>query len=75
MSEFAFMRFPCMSLLTEEEEILESTEQVLDTEGIECISKIKIIEEKLKEILQEVRKIQKNCDGYKKAINMDKVNE
>ena len=59
MSEFAFMRFPCMSLLTEEEEILESTEQVLDTEGIECISKIKIIEEKLKEILQEVRKIQK----------------
>ena len=57
-----------MSLLTEEEEILESTEQVLDTEGIECFSKIKIIEEKLKEILQEVRKIQKICDGYKKPL-------
>lgn len=65
MSEFAFIRFLSLSLLTEEEkenknEIIEITEQVLDAEGIECDSKIsKVSEEKLKEILEEVRKIRK----------------
>lgn len=65
MSEFAFIRFLSLSLLTEEEKenknkIIEITEQVLDAEGIECDSKIsKVSEEKLKEILEEVRKIRK----------------
>ena len=41
MSEFAYIRILSLSLLTEEEqqnknEIIETTEQVLDAEGIEC---------------------------------------
>lgn len=65
MSEFAFIRFLSLNLLTEEEkenknEILEFTERVLNAEGIECDSKIsKVSEEKLKEILELVRKIRK----------------
>ena len=65
MSEFAYIRFLSLNLLTEEEkdnknEIIEYTEQVLDAEGMECDSKIsKVSEEKLKEILKEVRKIRK----------------
>jgi ElaB/YqjD/DUF883 family membrane-anchored ribosome-binding protein len=52
-------------MLTKEEkehknEIVELTEQVLDAKGIECDSRIaKISEEKLKEILEEVRKRRK----------------
>lgn len=65
MSEFAYIRFLSLNLLTEEEkqnkkEIIEYTEQILDAEGMECDSKIsKVSEEKLKEILKEVRKIRK----------------
>ncbi|HKR73798.1 MAG TPA: hypothetical protein VJR94_06765 [Candidatus Nitrosocosmicus sp.] len=83
MSEFvAFLRFPILSLLTEEEEkenkeeILEDTERVLVAEGIECNSKIsRFPEEKLKEILEEVRKIRKNGDGSEKAINIEEVSD
>jgi hypothetical protein len=59
------MRFLSLSLLTEEEqqnknEIIETTEQVLDAEGIECDSKIsKVSEDKLLEILEQVRNIRK----------------
>jgi hypothetical protein len=62
MSEFAFFRFMSLNLLTEEEkksknEIISLTEQVLDAEGNECDSKIsKVSEEKMHEILNEVRK-------------------
>ena len=65
MSGFAYIRFLSLSLLTEEEkqnksEIIETTEQVLDAEGIECDSKIsKISEDKLLEILEQVRSIRK----------------
>ncbi|WP_148685764.1 hypothetical protein [Candidatus Nitrosocosmicus hydrocola] len=85
MSEFAFIRFLSLSLLTEEEksnknEILEFTEQVLDAEGIECDSKIsKVSEEKLKEILEQVRKLRKkkrkNTDEYENAITVEEVKE
>jgi hypothetical protein len=85
MSEFAFIRFLSLSLLTEEEknnknEILEFTEQVLDAEGIECDSKIsKVSEEKLKEILEQVRKLRKkkrkNRDEYENAITVEEVKE
>ena len=84
MSEFvASPRFPILSLLTEEEEekkskneILECTEPVLVAEGIECNSKIsKIPEGKSKEILEELRKIRKNCDGSEKAINIEEVSD
>ncbi len=85
MSEFAFIRFLSLSLLTEEEksnknEILEFTEQVLDAEGIECDSKIsKVSEEKLKEILEQVRKLRKkkrkNIDEYENAIIVEEVKE
>ena len=65
MSEFAFIRFLSLSLLTEEEknnkkEIIEITEDVLDAEGIECDAKIsKVSEDKLNQILEQVRKIRK----------------
>jgi hypothetical protein len=65
MSEFAFFRFLSSNMLSAEEkqhkpEILELTEEVLQAHGIECDSKIsKISEEKLKEILEEVRKLRK----------------
>ena len=62
MSEFAFFRFLSLNLLTQEEEenkadVISVTEQVLDAEGIECDSKIsKLSEEKINEILAQVRK-------------------
>jgi hypothetical protein len=62
LSEFAFFRFLSLNLLTQEEkenkaEIISVTEQVLDAEGIECDSKIsKLSEEKINEILAQVRK-------------------
>jgi hypothetical protein len=62
MSEFAFFRFMNLNLLTQEEkenknEVISITEEVLDAEGIECDSKIaKVSEEKIREILNEVRK-------------------
>ena len=51
------------NLLTTEEsqhkdEIVDLTEQVLDAKGLECDEKIsKLSEEKLREILEEVRKL------------------
>jgi len=63
MSDFAFMRFMSNNLLTQEEsqhkdEIINLTEQVLDAEGLECDERIsKLSEEKLREILEEVRKL------------------
>ncbi|HYG00416.1 MAG TPA: hypothetical protein VD815_10005 [Candidatus Saccharimonadales bacterium] len=84
MSEFAYIRFLSLNLLTEEEkdnknEIIEFTEQVLDAEGIECDSKIsKVSEEKLKEILKEVRKIRKkrrkNYDENETSITVEETN-
>jgi len=62
MSDFAFFRFVSLNILSEEEkkskdEIISVTEQVLDAKGIECDSKIsKLSEEKIREILNEVRK-------------------
>jgi len=61
MSEFAFFRFISYNWLTEEEkkrknEIIQITEEVLDSKGIECDARIsKLSEEQLKEILEEVR--------------------
>jgi hypothetical protein len=63
MSEFAFLRFTSNNMLTTEEqqhkdEIIDLTEQVLDAKGLECDQRIsKLSEEKLKEILEEVRKL------------------
>ena len=57
------MRFMSNNLLTTEEsqhkdEIIDLTEQVLDAKGLECDEKIsKLSEEKLREILEEVRKL------------------
>jgi hypothetical protein len=75
MSEFAFFRFMSLNLLTEEEkksknEIVSLTEQVLDAEGIECDSKIaKVSEEKIREILNEVRK------RRRRSLNREKTEE
>ena len=61
MSDFAFFRFISNNWLTEPEksnkdEIIQITEEVLESKGIECDARIsKLSEEQLKEILDEVR--------------------
>lgn len=61
MSEFAFFRFISYDWLTETEkkskdEMIQITEEVLESKGIECDARIsKLSEEQLKEILEEVR--------------------
>lgn len=65
MSEFAFFRFKSANMLSEDEErdkqeMISLTEQVLDAKGIECDARIaKISEDRLREILEEVRKLRK----------------
>ncbi|HYZ49589.1 MAG TPA: hypothetical protein VE593_01780 [Nitrososphaeraceae archaeon] len=77
MSDFAFMRFMSNNLLTQEEsqhkdEIVDLTEQVLDAKGLECDERIsKLSEEKLKEILEEVRKLR---NRRKRNVNQDSSN-
>jgi hypothetical protein len=71
MSEFAFFRFKSANMLSEDEErdkqeMITLTEQVLDARGIECDARIaKISEDRLREILEEVRKLRR-----KKKMNM-----
>jgi hypothetical protein len=71
MSEFAFFRFKSANMLSEDEErdkqeMISLTEQVLDARGIECDARIaKISEDRLREILEEVRKLRR-----KKKKNM-----
>ncbi len=61
MSDFAFFRFISFNWLTETEkkskdEMIQITEEVLESKGIECDARIsKLSEEQLKEILDEVR--------------------
>jgi len=61
MSDFAFFRFISYNWLTETEkkskdEVIQITEEVLESKGIECDARIsKLSEEQLKEILDEVR--------------------
>ena len=69
MSEFAFFRFKSANMLSEEEErdkqeMISLTEQVLDARGIECDARIaKISEDRLREILEEVRKSTKEKEN------------
>jgi RNA-splicing ligase RtcB len=71
------MRFMSNNMLTTEEsqhkdEIVDLTEQVLDAEGLECDQRIsKLSEEKLREILEEVRKLRRR----KKRIDDDDLTE
>lgn len=73
MSEFAFFRFKSTNMLTRDEEqnkdeIIKVTEEVLESKGIECDSRIaKISEEQLKEILEEVRKLRRK----RKRVSQD----
>jgi hypothetical protein len=54
------------------EEIVDLTEQVLDAKGLECDQRIsKLSEEKLREILEEVRKLRRR----KKRIDDDDLTE
>ncbi|HSA74442.1 MAG TPA: hypothetical protein VLD84_10865 [Nitrososphaeraceae archaeon] len=76
MSEFAFFRFKSANMLSEDEErdkqeMISLTEQVLDARGIECDARIaKISEDRLREILEEVRKLRK-----KKKMNVVKSDD
>jgi hypothetical protein len=72
------MRFMSNNLLTQEEsqhkdEIVDLTEQVLDAKGLECDERIsKLSEEKLREILEEVRKLRNR--RKKRNVNQDSSN-
>jgi RNA-splicing ligase RtcB len=78
LSDFAFMRFMSNNMLTTEEsqhkdEIVDLTEQVLDAKGLECDERIsKLSEEKLREILEEVRKLR---NRRKKKTDDDRIEE
>ena len=78
MSDFAFMRFISNNMLTTEEsqhkdEIIDLTEQVLDAKGLEGDERIsKLSEEKLREILEEVRRLR---NRRKKSVNVDSNKE
>jgi hypothetical protein len=77
LSDFAFMRFMSNNMLTTEEsqhkdEIIDLTEQVLDAIDLECDERIsKLSEEKLREILEEVRKLRRR----KRSLNDDSSKE
>ena len=64
-------------MLTQEEsqhkdEIIDLTEQVLDTKGLECDERIsKLSEEKLREILEEVRKLRSSRKRRKRIDDDD----
>ena len=81
MSEFAFFRFKSANMLTEEEErdkdeMISLTEQVLDSKGIECDAKIsKISEDRLREILEEVRKLRRKKKKNNLISEDDSSNE
>jgi hypothetical protein len=81
MSEFAFFRFMSNNMLTTEEsqhkdEIIDLTEQVLQARGLECDERIsKLSEEKLKEILEEVRKLRRKQRRLTTADNKSIENE
>jgi hypothetical protein len=70
------MRFMSNNLLTTEEsqhkdEIINLTEQVLDAKGLECDERIsKLSEEKLREILEEVRKLRNRRNKRKEDNNL-----
>ena len=72
------MRFMSNNMLTKEEsqhkdEIVNLTEQVLDAKGLECDERIsKLSEEKLREILEEVREIRNR--RKKRSVNDDSSN-
>jgi hypothetical protein len=76
MSDFALTQFMSNNLLTQEEsqhkrEIVNLTEQILDAKGLECDERIsKLSEEKLKEILEEVRKLR---NRRKKELDDDLI--
>ena len=63
------------NLLTQDErqhkdEIIDLTEQVLDANGLECDERIsKLSEEKLREILEAVRKLRRKRKGLSKEDN------
>lgn len=65
MSEFAFFRFKSANMLTDDEErhreeMISLTEQVLDSRGIECDARIaKMSEDRLRDILEEVRRLRR----------------
>jgi hypothetical protein len=78
MSEFAYFRFANLDLLdTEEkqhkEEVIKTTEEVLDAEGIACDNKIsQLSTEKVREIHQLQRKI-RISKGKRKVEQKEKI--
>ena len=76
MSDLAYQRFMASYMLTNEEqlpqnrqEIIDYTEDVLQAKGIECDKRIaELSEEQVKEILEEVRKLREKGKKNKKKL-------
>jgi transposase len=74
MSDLAYQRFMASYMLTYEEqlpqnrqEIINTTEDVLQARGIECDNRIKgLSEEQIKEILEDVRRLREKKNARRK---------
>jgi ABC-type phosphate transport system auxiliary subunit len=83
MSEFAYIRFQSLKMLTQDEirdkdEIVSLTEQVLDARGLECDARIaKMPEDQVREILEEVRRLrlEKKKKFQDASIEIERIEE
>ena len=83
MSELAYQRFMASYMLTNEEqlpqnrqEIINTTEDVLQARGIECDNRIKgLSEEQIKEILEDVRRLREKKKARRKQRQQEQEEE
>jgi ElaB/YqjD/DUF883 family membrane-anchored ribosome-binding protein len=79
MSDLAYQRFMASYMLTNEEqlpqnrqEIIDYTEDVLQAKGIECDKRIaELSEEQVKEILEEVRRLREKKKNKKRQQHQE----
>lgn len=83
MSDLAYQRFMASYMLTPEEQlpenrqdIIDSTEDVLQARGIECDNRIKELpQEKLQEILEDVRRLREKKKAKRKQRQQEEGEE
>jgi ElaB/YqjD/DUF883 family membrane-anchored ribosome-binding protein len=83
MSDLAYQRFMASYMLTSEEQlpenrqdIIDTTEDVLQAHGIECDNRIKDLpQEKLQEILEEVRRLRDKKKTRRKQLQQEERKE
>lgn len=83
MSDLAYQRFMASYMLTPEEQlpensqdIIDTTEDVLQAHGIECDNRIKDLpREKLQEILEEVRRLRQKKKARRRQRQQEEQKE